>query len=65
MNEKMVCNRYRKAYIGVWPMDDREIGLLVERTTWKTPGTANSLKQTEPGNILFPNLQETLEPGVE
>ena len=42
-----------------------ETGVLVERTTWKTPGTANSLKQEESGNILFSDLQETLEPGVE
>ena len=42
-----------------------ETGVLVERTTWKTPGTANCLKQAESGNILFSDLQETLETGVE
>lgn len=41
------------------------IGLLVGRTTLKTSGTANGLKQIEPGNILFSNLQDTLGSGVE
>ena len=61
MNEKRVIG---KLIFGCNPLRT-ETGVLVERTTWKTPGTANSLKQAESENILFSDLQETLEPGVE